>query len=111
VILCDREMSAALEARAIIIFPTPGPELFTSTALDLTLDKRLLIWDPQSQPTGSRPEIRPFGPDFNVKLLMDDPRWARKEVIHEQNGYRFGTKGQFLLAYTKQKISLPHRSR
>lgn len=110
-ILCDREMSAALTLGAIHIFPAPNEEMFTSTALDLTLGEQLLIWDPQPSTVGTRPEIRPFGKDFNVKLLMDDPRWARKETIHKKHGYKFDQRGQFILAYTKQKISLPHHSR
>lgn len=110
-ILSDRELYAALAGNAISILPTPRPEMFTSTALDLTLDKQLLIWDPQPSASGSPPAIRPFGQNFNVKKLMDDANGARKEEIDAQHGFTFGTRGQFLLAYTVERLCLPHGSR
>jgi dCTP deaminase len=111
VILSDRESQAALQSNTIVIIPTPSQEQFTSTAIDLRLDRGLLIWEPRKSPSGSAPAIRPFGEDFDVKRLMDDPMWARKEQIDLNHGYRFDEKGQFLLAYTIERISLPHRSR
>jgi dCTP deaminase len=110
-LLSDREANAAMTHRVITIIKPPAAELFTSTAVDLTLDKRLVIWEPRSQPTGQRPEIRPFGPNFDVRALMNDPNWARKAVIDATHGFKFHTKGQFILAYTQQRICLPHTSR
>lgn len=52
-ILCDREMQAALEAKAIYIFENPSLEMYDSTAVDLTLDKRILIWDPRGSLVGT----------------------------------------------------------
>jgi dCTP deaminase len=111
VLLSDREVTAVMTSKVITIIEMPGPELFTSTAVDLTLDKRLVIWDPQPQPTGQLPEIRPFGENFDVRALMKDRRWARKEEIDPARGFRFDTKGQFILGYTQQRICLPHTSR
>ncbi len=44
-ILSDREMQAALQDGIILIDPRPDESLFTSTALDLTLDAVLLRWN------------------------------------------------------------------
>ena len=41
-ILSDREIQAAIQEEVILIDPTPAEALFTSTALDLTLDEVLL---------------------------------------------------------------------
>ncbi len=110
-ILCDREMRAAFRLGLILISPEPVPELFSSTAVDLTLDKYLLIWEPRPQAKGASAEIRPFSGNFNITAMMNDPDWARAVEIDPVHGFKFHTKGQFLLAYTQQKIYLPHTSR
>jgi dCTP deaminase len=111
VLLSDREATAVMTQQVITIIPLPAPELFTSTAVDLTLDKRLVIWEPKPQSTGQPPEIRPFGEDFDVRALMNNPNWARKTVIDSTHGFKFATKRQFILAYTRERICLPHTSR
>jgi dCTP deaminase len=110
-ILSDREVMAVLDGGPIHIIPRPGPELFSSTAVDLTLDKVLLIWEPKPTAAVEIQAIRPFKKDFNIKALMNDPRWARKVDINLVHGFRFDTRGQFILAYTQQRICLPYRSR
>jgi hypothetical protein len=45
-ILSDREIQAALATNAISIFDPPDKEMYDSTAVDLTLDKRVLVWRP-----------------------------------------------------------------
>src|SRR5262245_44729600 len=42
---------------------------------------------------------------------MNDANWARKVEIDAVNGFQFHTRGQFVLAYTQQRICLPHGSR
>ena len=74
-ILCDREVTAALDNGLIHIIPRPDPALFSSTAIDLTLDDVLWIWNPKESATGAG-EVRPSGPSFDVKALMNDDRWA-----------------------------------
>jgi dCTP deaminase len=111
VILCDREMKAAIRFRGILIIPEPAPELFSSTAVDLTLDKCLLIWEPRPRAKGVRAEIRPIARNFSVMALMNDPDWARTVEIDPVDGFKFHTKGQFVLAYTQQRICLPQSSR
>lgn len=58
-ILRDREIRAAL-GRQIYVFPEPSdPTMFSSSALDLTLDARLLIWKPGPSASGAENSIRP----------------------------------------------------
>src|SRR5438270_469059 len=58
-ILSDREMYATLESGAIEIIPMPGEGAFASTAVDLTLDSKILIWDPKPSPGRARPAGHP----------------------------------------------------
>lgn len=109
-ILCDREIQAALGAKSIYIFDPPSKEMYDSTAVDLTLDKKVLVWDPKPQATGDRQRICPNKEGFDIKKLMQDPQWARGEAIGP-GGFEFGVKGQFILVYTRERISLPHTSR
>lgn len=111
-ILTDREIVAAMDAKAIVIFPRPDSAVISSTAVDLTLDKRILVWKPNvTSPTGSSNAIRPKGTNFSVKGLMDRSEWAEWIDIDEKDGYNFSRQGQFILAYTREKVSLPHSSR
>jgi dCTP deaminase len=109
-ILCDREIKAALGAKSIYIFDPPSAEMYASTAVDLTLDKRVLVWAPKPPAPSDRQRICPNQEGFNIKQLMQDPQWARKEEIGPA-GFEFGVKGQFILVYTRERISLPHTSR
>jgi deoxycytidine triphosphate deaminase len=52
VILSDQEIQAALRDRILLIDPPPDERLYTSTALDLTLDSVLLRWhEPGNHPS------------------------------------------------------------
>ena len=109
-ILSDREIDAALVNGFIKIHPVPDRNLWTSTAIDLTLDGTLLRWTPKPAETGTRRQLRPNGPgEFNIKDLMDDPNWATKVEIPGE-GYEL-EKDAFVLGYTKEIIYLPNRSR
>ena len=60
-ILSDREMQAALRDGIILIDPKPDESLYTSTALDLTLDSVLLRWhEPGNHPPGQPVKLSPF---------------------------------------------------
>jgi dCTP deaminase len=104
-------MEAARTGGAITITPAPDPELFSSTSLDLTLDRQLLIWEPKHPTTGPSATIRPAGPNFSIRDLLTDANWCRRVEIDPTQGFKFDTKGQFLLAYTQQRICLPHSAR
>lgn len=109
-ILSDREIQAALENNFIRIHPVPARDLWTSTAIDLTLDGILLAWNPKPPKTGTRNQLRPHGANFDIKSLMDDSNWASKIPIDPTHGHELPGQS-FVLGYTKEVIYLPNRSR
>jgi dCTP deaminase len=112
-ILSDREIEAALDLDQIKIDPRPGKELWTSTAIDLTLDAVLLRWkEPERKPTGERPGPHPVWPardGFSVQEMTEDPAYAEKFKIPEE-GHPLHP-GEFVLGYTSQSVYLPKTSR
>ncbi len=108
-ILSDREIAAALDYGHIRIHPRPDRALWTSTAVDLTLDGMLLEWTPR-RPRGEPPRLRPHRETFQLRALMADPNWSTRVRIDADNGYELGP-GQFVLGYTLEWLYLPHRSR
>jgi hypothetical protein len=86
-ILSDREVDAALDNVFIRIHPVPDRALWTSTAVDLTLDGVLLVWTPRASASGGPQRVRPFGAEFDIKALMDDPAWGTKVPIDPEQGY------------------------
>jgi dCTP deaminase len=103
VILCDREIRAAIARGALGITPVPAPAAWSSTAVDLTLDKDLTYWEP---PGGSGPEavFCPHSPDYDFSTLAG--RYARQVDI-TSSGHIIGP-GQFVLGWTVEKVRLPH---
>jgi dCTP deaminase len=112
-ILSDHEIQALLDNGDILIEPPPAPnsDLWSSTALDLTLDGVLLEWHPQ-EPAGGGPvpPIMPHQENFNVQGMMENSAYATRVTIHPTHGYILGSRG-FVLGYTKQKVRFPHRCR
>lgn len=109
-ILSDREITAALDFGHIRISPRPDERMWTSTAIDLTLDSVLLEWNLKPVASGEKYRIRPSGSDFNIRQMMDDPDYGKKVPIDPVNGYEL-EPGQFVLGFTQEIIYLPHRSR
>ena len=105
-ILSDREIEAAHDHHLIMIDPRPGPELWTSTAIDLTLDSVLLRWkEPRRKATGEpvKPhEIYPAREGFDIQAMTLDPDLAERLPIPAE-GYPLGP-GQFVLGFTSQRI-------
>jgi dCTP deaminase len=112
-ILSDREIGAALHYGHIMIEPRPMPELWSSMAVDLTLDNVLLRWkEPEPEPTGQVAGPRAVWParsGFNVRAMSEDKNLAEKIAIPE-SGYPLNP-GEFVLGYTRQFIYLPNQSR
>src|SRR5229473_1219448 len=109
-ILSDREIEAALEHGFIKIEPRPDTQRWTSTAIDLCLDRVLLRWTvPEQPPHGEPLRVRPKGPSFNIKALMDSSDYSTRIEISE-NGYTL-EPGTFVLGYTIERVHLPNRSR
>lgn len=107
-ILSDREIAAALDHGHIRIEPRPDRALWTSTAIDLTLDAVLLEWTPQA--AAATPRLRPHRQTFNLRAMLDDPTLSRRISIDPEAGHEL-VPGQFVLGYTRERIHLPHRSR
>ena len=102
-ILSDREIGAAIRQGMLTIEPVPEEHLWTSTAVDLTLDATLVRWKAEG------PAVRPGMPGFNVRRLLEDPERAERVPI-SADGYEL-RPGQFVLGYTSQAIHLPRASR
>ena len=110
-ILSDREIEAALNNNLIVIDPRPSKELWTSTAIDLTLDGVILEWkEPTPLATGQPSSLRPFRKGFSINAMMNDDRMTNRITIDPNTGYDLGPRA-FILGYTKQKIYLPNTSR
>ena len=81
-ILSDREIGAAFHYGHIMIEPRPAPELWSSMAVDLTLDDVLLRWrEPVPEPTGQVVGPRAVWParsGFNVRAMSEDKNLAER---------------------------------
>lgn len=106
-ILCDREIRAALIRGAIRITPDPreDPSLWSSTALDFRLGERLACWEMGKE--GAPRFFSPAEPDYNLVELF---RQFTRAVPIPDSGYPLGP-GQFVLGWTLELIQLPQRSR
>jgi dCTP deaminase len=105
-ILSDREIQAALARGAFHIDPLPDPTAWSSTALDLTLDKELRKWKELSD--GSvEAAVCPGNPTYNYTNLAAQ----HTEIIDISEGHYDLKPAKFLLGWTAERIKLPHRSR
>jgi dCTP deaminase len=107
VILCDREIKAALERGSIRITPDPRAEasLWSSTALDLRLGEQLAAWDLSA--TGAPQSFSPADPAHDITGLI--ARFARPTPIPPEGSPI--VPGKLYLGWTLERIQLPHRSR
>ena len=112
-ILSDREIAAALDHGQIFIKPRPTQDLWTSTAIDLTLDGVLMRWrEAKAKPTGEKAgplSVYPARDGFNLKEMSEHSDLAERVPIPEE-GYPL-RPGTFILGYTSQTVYLPNRSR
>jgi dCTP deaminase len=105
-ILSDREIQAALARGAFYIHPVPDATAWSSTALDLTLDKELRKWRDLSD--GSiEAAVCPGSSTYNYTKLAA----KHTESIDIAQGYYDLKPKEFILGWTAQRIKLPHRSR
>ena len=106
-ILCDREVRAALARHAIRITPDPtlDPSLWSSTALDLRLGGHISSWD-FTRP-GAQACFSPADADHDLVDLF--ARFTQSQVIPETGSPL--EPGSFYLGWTEQVVQLPYRSR
>ena len=99
-ILTDREIQLALTNRQIEITPLPDEDAFGSTSVDLTLDAAGEVWRQlPGQP------IWPGAAGYSYANLA-----GRKDKIASLDGFILAPVA-FLLAWTRERLSLPITSR
>jgi dCTP deaminase len=102
-ILTDREIQMALESSAIIVRPEPNPVAYSSTSVDLTLDKALTIFVPDL--AGTTTILDPSNKDFDHEAVLG--KHTRQELIGP-DGYVFKhSQEEVVLAWTREYVELP----
>lgn len=106
-ILCDREIRAAIDRGSLSLQPLPPPQSWTSTAIDLTLDGQIRRWkDPST--SGMQSVVVPASKEFNYTELAD--RYTETIDYTKVGHYDLKPK-EFVLGWTVERIQLPHASR
>lgn len=105
-ILTDREIKLAIEKDLIIIDPRPGPNAFSSTAVDLTLDPNITEF--KSPAGGVEYVIDPGHPEFNSETTLSHV--SDKRVIDGAAGYCL-MPSQLVLAWTAEFVNLVSHNR
>jgi len=119
-ILCDREVELAMQQGRIVITPPPHPTFMDSTAIDLRLGNTVDRWEfpPHNPGLGQGPPR--FCPGARGFKFSDIEREFAKEVQIPDEGFElmpsFQSTNQtgprhFILAWTQERIYLPHTSR
>ncbi len=112
-ILCDREIECALNQGLIFIRPQPDPKHYSSTSIDLCLGETVDRWEfplVDSAIGGEPHRFRPGLPNFSCSELE---RRYLKTIDITANGFVLppDRSNNFILAYTRERIYLPHTSR
>lgn len=96
-VLTDREIQAALQCGQIKIAPTPGPDAYSSTSVDLTLSKFIRTWktDPIK---GVEQVICPSAEGYNfnelLKALSDSKELNADGYVLKPQEFRVGLDGR-----------------
>jgi dCTP deaminase len=106
-ILSDREIRLALARGSFRITPFPGANVWSSTAIDLTLDAQILRWKPPGGKRARRTVVSPADPEFDWLALIG----GRAETVQIPDGGYEVSPGSFCLGWTVERIQLPHPSR
>jgi dCTP deaminase len=105
VILTDREIQIALESGSLVIDPAPDARAYSSTSVDLTLDRSLSAY--KENPSGVETAVDPGAQNFDhekaLAALLEPP-----VTIDAKDGYLF-QPGRLVLAWTREYVKLePH---
>ena len=99
-VLTDREIEAAIQNGRIVIDPVPGPDMFSSTSLDLTLLSSARHW--KKVTPGVKQEICPADNEFSYSEVASEHTLS----VEIGDGFALGPDG-FLLAWTAETVNLP----
>ena len=105
-ILTDREIQIALDRKLIIIDPPPRGDAFSSTSIDLTLDK--VISEFKKKPGGLEKIIDPTHQDYVLDEVFNE--LADSIEIDNVNGYPLIPEN-LILGWTKEFVDLRIPSR
>lgn len=103
-ILCDREIRAALQHGQILIDPQPASDAYDSTTVDLTLANDYELWN--DDPRGRSITIEPGRPGYKFSQLAD----MHPSHVMNDDGLIVPPR-MFFLGWTRGKITLPFISR
>lgn len=106
-ILTDREIDIAISSKGIVIEPRPGPEAFSSTSLDLSLDRKAKTWKTAAVPGVEQQIICPGQPGYSYLAVVQQ---FTDDIDIPDAGFVLEPKG-FLLAWTKEHVELPPQSK
>ena len=106
-ILTDREIQIALDKRQIIIDPLPSLEAYSSTTVDLTLDKNITEFRDDLADDPIETIIDPSHRNFNAEWTL--ARITTTRII-AADGYLLVPK-KLILGWTTERVELPTHSR
>jgi dCTP deaminase len=106
-ILTDREIQIFLEHRQINIDPRPDVEVYTSTSVDLRLDKYLSVFKENLAGGIEPPVIDPSSKDFVAEKAI---AILTESVEIPDAGYPLGPR-KLVLGWTIERVELPLHSR
>jgi dCTP deaminase len=114
VILSDGEILEALRTRRIMIDPTPEPEQYTSSALDLRLGQNFFQWIPANELEAHEPAGLERPVVINPTQILEPQilfRRCLRKLSTEPDGSLNLKPRAFILAETLERIELPIGSR
>src|SRR5437867_10584110 len=84
-ILCDREIRAAVERGAIGFTDLPTePRRWSSTTVDLTLDAEVRVWRKRESVGEEEAPVNPALEEFNANALIErytEPHYCDREAV------------------------------
>lgn len=104
-ILTDREIRISIDRGLIDVDPKPLPEAYSSTAVDLTLDRSLSEF--KQTVSGVHVEIDPGAPGYKFNEAKSQ---LTTSVDIDKDGYLLKPH-VLILAYTKERVSLKPEAR
>jgi dCTP deaminase len=106
-ILTDREIQVGLAEGQIVVHPTPDPDRFSSSSLDLTLGSTIRLWRRHETKGVEAPIMCPGSPDYKFADVVKN----HTDTVLLGNAGHVLHPGDFVLGWTTEHVELPTRSR